>query len=83
MPRALVVSGSQGLSALCCAEGFAAVRRSEAVPKLAGAVVSATPMVASQRSGLGVWIRDEICGVLKVGVKGRLLPRRFTLAEVR
>jgi len=24
-----------------------------------------------------------ICGVLKVGVKGRLLPRRFTLTEVR
>lgn len=24
-----------------------------------------------------------ICGVLKVGVKGGLLPRRFTLAEVR
>ena len=23
-----------------------------------------------------------ICGVLKVGVKGRLLPRRFTLTEV-
>ena len=24
-----------------------------------------------------------ICGVLKVGVKGRLLPHRFTLTEVR